>query len=121
MAEALTIRVRRERDCPIVTVAGEIDIATVTQLRERLFELAAGGRPLIADLDQVELHRFRGPRGAGRRGHARRRPRRQPAGSLRPPAGPAAVPPDRAGPPDPAGPHLDGVLESLAAARDTPR
>ena len=55
MAEALTIRVRRERDCPVVTVAGEIDIATVTRLRERLFELAAGGRPLIADLDQVSF------------------------------------------------------------------
>ena len=37
------------------TVAGEIDIATATRLRERLFELAAGGRPLVADLDQVRF------------------------------------------------------------------
>ena len=38
-----------------MTVAGEIDIATVTPLRERLFELAASGRPLVADLDQVRF------------------------------------------------------------------
>jgi anti-sigma B factor antagonist len=36
-----------------VTAAGEIDIVTVTGLRERLFELAASGRPLVADLDCV--------------------------------------------------------------------
>ena len=36
MGEALTIGVRRERGCAIVSVAGEIDIATVTRLRERL-------------------------------------------------------------------------------------
>jgi anti-anti-sigma factor len=52
MGEALTIGVRRERGCAIVTVAGEIDISTVTRLREQLFELAASG-PLVADLDQV--------------------------------------------------------------------
>jgi anti-sigma B factor antagonist len=55
MGEALTIGVRHERGCAIVTVAGEIDIATVTRLRERLFELAARGRPLVADLDQVRF------------------------------------------------------------------
>ena len=38
-----------------MTVAGEIDIATATRLRERLFELAAGGRPLVAGLDQVSF------------------------------------------------------------------
>jgi anti-sigma B factor antagonist len=38
-----------------VTVAGEIDIATAARLRERLFELAAGGGPLVADLDQVRF------------------------------------------------------------------
>ncbi len=53
MDEALTIGVRDGRGFAIVTVAGEIDIATATRLRERLFELAASGRPLIADLDQV--------------------------------------------------------------------
>ena len=38
-----------------MTPAGEIDISTATQLRERLFELAASGRPLAADLDQVSF------------------------------------------------------------------
>ena len=55
MGKALTIRVRREQGYAIVAVAGEVDIATVTQLRERLFELAASGRPLVVDLDQVRF------------------------------------------------------------------
>ena len=55
MGEALTIRVRREQGYAIVAVAGEVDIATVTRLRERLFELAASGRPLVVDLDQVRF------------------------------------------------------------------
>ena len=55
MGEALTIEARYERGYPVVTVAGEIDIATAARLRERLFELAAGGRPLVADLDQVRF------------------------------------------------------------------
>jgi anti-sigma B factor antagonist len=53
MGSALTVRVRREQGCAIITIAGEVDIATVAQLSERLSELAASGRPLIADLDQV--------------------------------------------------------------------
>jgi hypothetical protein len=40
MGEALTIRVGREQGYATMTVAGEIDIATVARLRERLFELA---------------------------------------------------------------------------------
>jgi anti-sigma B factor antagonist len=55
MGDALTIKARHERGYLIVTVAGEIDIATVTRLRERLFELAASGRPLVADLDRVSF------------------------------------------------------------------
>jgi len=55
MGEALTIEARQERGYPIVTVAGEIDIATAAGLRERLSELAASGRPLVADLDQVRF------------------------------------------------------------------
>ena len=55
MGEALTIRVRRERGYAIVSVAGEVDIATVARLRERLFELADSGCPLVADLDQVSF------------------------------------------------------------------
>jgi anti-anti-sigma factor len=53
MDEALTVEVRHEQDYAVVTVAGEIDISTVTRLRGRLFELAAGDRPVVADLDQV--------------------------------------------------------------------
>src|ERR1700732_5209199 len=55
MGEALTIRVRRDRGYAVVAVAGEVDIATVTRLRERLFELAASGRTLVVDLDQVSF------------------------------------------------------------------
>ena len=36
MGEALTIRVQRYRGYAIVAVAGEVDIATVTRLRESL-------------------------------------------------------------------------------------
>jgi anti-sigma B factor antagonist len=55
MGEALTIKVRHEQGYAIVTPAGEIDISTVPQLRERLFELTASRRPLVADLDQVSF------------------------------------------------------------------
>ena len=55
MGEALTIRVRPEQGYAVVAVAGEVDIATVTRLRERLFELAASGRTLVVDLDQVSF------------------------------------------------------------------
>ncbi len=53
MGEALTIRVQEEGGHVIVAVAGEIDIATVAQLREHLYVLAASGRQVVADLDQV--------------------------------------------------------------------
>jgi anti-sigma B factor antagonist len=55
MGKALTIRARREPGYVVVTVAGEIDIATVAQLRERLAALAVSGVPLVADLDQVSF------------------------------------------------------------------
>jgi anti-sigma B factor antagonist len=55
MGETLAISVRSERGYPVVAVAGEIDIATVTQLRERLFELAVSGRQLVIDLDRVSF------------------------------------------------------------------
>jgi anti-sigma B factor antagonist len=55
MAKALTIRARREPGYVIVSVAGEVDIATVARLRERLTALAVGGLPLVADLDQVSF------------------------------------------------------------------
>jgi anti-sigma B factor antagonist len=55
MGKALTIQDRREPGYVVVTVAGEVDIATVAELRERLSALAAGGLPLVADLDQVSF------------------------------------------------------------------
>jgi anti-anti-sigma factor len=55
MGEALTIRVQYEPGHVTMTVKGEVDIATVAKLRERLFELAASGQPLIVDLDQVSF------------------------------------------------------------------
>ena len=53
MEVALDIAVRSERGCVIAVVTGEIDISTVGELRECLFELAEGSEPLIVDLDQV--------------------------------------------------------------------
>ena len=53
MDDPLTIEVRHERDYAIVTVAGEIDLSTVTRLRERLFEIATSGNALVVDLDRV--------------------------------------------------------------------
>jgi anti-sigma B factor antagonist len=55
MGKALTIRARREPGYAVVTVAGEVDIATVAQLRERLAALAVSGVPLVVDLDQVSF------------------------------------------------------------------
>jgi anti-sigma B factor antagonist len=53
--DAMAIRVRHKPKYVLVTVTGEIDIATVAQLRERLWALAASGRPLVADLGQVSF------------------------------------------------------------------
>ena len=50
---ALTVGVRRKAEYVLVKVEGEVDIATVPRLRECLWAVAAGGRPLVADLDQV--------------------------------------------------------------------
>jgi anti-sigma B factor antagonist len=55
MDEALTIEVRHESGCAIVTAAGEIDISTLTALRERLFDVAASGAPLMVDLERVSF------------------------------------------------------------------
>jgi anti-sigma B factor antagonist len=49
----LTVGVRQEPGHVLVTVGGEVDIATVPQLRERLAAPAASGRPLIVHLDGV--------------------------------------------------------------------
>jgi len=53
MDQALTISVRYHVAHVLITVAGEIDITTVPQLRGQLTLLAAGGRPVIADLTGV--------------------------------------------------------------------
>ncbi len=53
--DELTIRVRHAPGYVLVTVAGEVDIATVAGLRERLVPLAVGGRPLVTDLNQVSF------------------------------------------------------------------
>jgi anti-anti-sigma factor len=55
MDDALIIGVRSEQDHAIVTVAGKIDMSTVTRLRDRLFELASSGRRLVIDLGQVSF------------------------------------------------------------------
>ena len=55
MARVMTIRARREPGYVFVTVSGEVDIATVARLRERLAALAVRGVPLVADLDQVSF------------------------------------------------------------------
>jgi anti-sigma B factor antagonist len=49
----LTIEVRQEPGHMLVTVTGEVDIATAPQLRERIAAPAASGRPLIVDLNRV--------------------------------------------------------------------
>lgn len=105
MGEALTIEVRHEQGCALVTLTGEIDISTGTELRERLCGLAPGGQPLLVDLGPGHLHRLRRARRAGRRGQARSRARRQPVRGLRPAEDPDPVPADRAVLPDSAGPH----------------
>ena len=53
MGGDLDITVRGERDVVIAAVTEEIDISTVAQLRERLFELADSGGTLIVDLNRV--------------------------------------------------------------------
>src|SRR5580700_3239788 len=117
MGTGLTIRVRRDRGYAFVAVAGEVDIATVTRLRESLFELAASDRALVVDLDQVSFIDSSGLAalvGAARRAaaHGARlqvvctRPRTRQLFRLT--GLDSQVPLART---------LDGVLESVAAAR----
>ena len=55
MGDGLTVTVRREDGLAVITVIGEVDLSTVSQLRERLYELADAGEPLIVDLEQVSF------------------------------------------------------------------
>jgi anti-sigma B factor antagonist len=49
------IRVGYEPGYVLITLAGEVDAATVASLSEQLFGLAASGRPIVADLDRVSF------------------------------------------------------------------
>jgi anti-sigma B factor antagonist len=49
------IRVRYEPEYVLITLAGEVDVAAVASLSERLYGLAASGRPIVADLDRVSF------------------------------------------------------------------
>ena len=53
MGDELSVTVRRERGAVIAEVTGDIDMSTVPRLRERLFELADTGQPLIVDLNRI--------------------------------------------------------------------
>ena len=53
MGGTLDITVRDERGVVVAAVAGEIDISSAAQLRERLYELADNGGTLIVDLNRV--------------------------------------------------------------------
>lgn len=63
---ALTMAVKRGPGQVTVSVAGEIDIATVAQLEQQLSALAAAGDPLVADLTQVSFIDAAGLRVLGR-------------------------------------------------------
>ena len=119
MGEALTIRVRREQGYAIVAVAGEVDIATVARLRERLFELAASGRTLVVDLDQVSFIDSAGLAALAGEAPACRRARGQPAVCTRPRTRQLFRLTGLDGP-VPLARTLDGALESRAAARPGP-
>jgi anti-sigma B factor antagonist len=52
----LAMRVRHEPGgVAVITVTGDVDIATVAGLRDRLFRLADTSRSVIVDLDQVSF------------------------------------------------------------------
>ena len=51
--DILSIPVRHEPGYTIIVAAGEIDIFTVSRLRDQLFTVVSDDLPLIADLDRV--------------------------------------------------------------------
>jgi anti-sigma B factor antagonist len=55
MGDEVSVTVRRERGVVIAEVAGDMDLSTVPRLRERLLEAAGGGEPLIVDLNRVSF------------------------------------------------------------------
>ena len=55
MGGELSMTVRRDRGVVIAEVTGDIDISTVSGLRERLLGLADSEQPLIVDLNGVSF------------------------------------------------------------------
>jgi len=55
MRYQLTVNIRRQRGCAIVTPAGELDLATAPQLREFLLALLPAHPALVINLDQVSF------------------------------------------------------------------
>ena len=53
--KALTIEVQRAPEYAVVTIAGEVDIATIAPLEEQLCALAADGQAIVADLGRVSF------------------------------------------------------------------
>jgi anti-sigma B factor antagonist len=53
--QGLVIAVRRRPRYVLVTVSGEIDIATAGQLRDRLADPAGGGQQVIIDFSRVSF------------------------------------------------------------------
>src|SRR5207245_9294651 len=55
MDDMMVVQVRLQGRYTLITVAGEVDIATAPRLGHHLAALAGSGRPVIADLDQVSF------------------------------------------------------------------
>ena len=55
MDDMMVVQVRLQGGYTVITVAGEVDIATAPRLGHHLAALAGSGRPVIADLDQVSF------------------------------------------------------------------
>ena len=55
MDDMVVVQVRLQGGGTVITVAGEVDIATAPRLGHHLAALAGSGRPVIADLDQVSF------------------------------------------------------------------
>ena len=55
MDDMVVVQVRLQGGYTVITVAGEVDIATAPRLGHHLAALAGSGRPVIADLDQVSF------------------------------------------------------------------
>jgi STAS domain len=102
--QGLVIAVRRRPRYVLVTVSGEIDIATAGQLRDRLADPAGGGQQVIIDFSRVSFIDAAGI-GVLAGAAAGRSPGRQPPAGHGKPAGTAGPAAHRTGPEHPAGRH----------------